>query len=139
MADTESFSSYSANTYDDELIIVICPGLHGKPPAQYEIHRSALARSPVLASYLESDAYLQGCRIYLKFGEDPAICFHVIKVYLEEGIDRYSKTRLRVSNPFLTLREGQIASESSRLFPVPKSSYHSNYCHEQSKLTLKPA
>ena len=68
------------------------------------MRRSALLRSPTLIEFFRSEDYLHGCKMLLTF-EDPAACIQIVKNYLDEGPDCYTKTRLKVH---VTLRYKMI-------------------------------
>ena len=62
----------------------------------FEVKKSTLIRSPAFARFCQSDNFLPGCHMHLTFMTDPAVCFKIAIYYLEEGPDRYNKTRLNV-------------------------------------------
>ena len=62
----------------------------------FNVQRSALMRSPVLAEFFASLDYLPGCKMNLHFMNDPGVCFEVVQAYLESGPDCYPMLRLKV-------------------------------------------
>lgn len=58
--------------------------------------RSSMMRSPLFVKFFQSEDYLHGCKMLLTFVNESAACFHILKYYLDEGPDRYTRTRLRV-------------------------------------------
>lgn len=58
--------------------------------------RSSLMRSPLFIKFFQSEDYLHGCKMLLTFVDESPACFQILKYYLDEGPDRYTKTRLRV-------------------------------------------
>ena len=58
--------------------------------------RSSMMRSPLFVKFFQSEDYLHGCKMLLTFLNESPACFQILKSYLDEGPDRYTKTRLRV-------------------------------------------
>jgi hypothetical protein len=79
----------------DETIAVTCSNEPTSTSYRFEIMRSALERSPVLAAFFKSFDYLYGCGMMLTFPEDLAVCFHAVKEYLEKGPDIYNEAALK--------------------------------------------
>ena len=79
----------------DEPIAVICSNEPKSDIYRFEIMKSALERSPVLAEFFKSSDYRYGCGMMLKFPEDLAICFHAVKDYVEQGPDIYDAAALK--------------------------------------------
>ena len=80
----------------DEFIRVDCPDMPLGVSRTFNVRRSALMRSPVLASFFASLDYLPGCKMGLHFMNDPGVCFEVVQTYLENGPDCYPMLRLKV-------------------------------------------
>lgn len=90
-----NFSRPIANTPDDDFITIHCPGeAEGHIAREFLMKRSALERSQVLYQYFQSKAYRFGCGIRLHFYQVPAVCFGLVKNYLEMGPDRYSLSHM---------------------------------------------
>ena len=53
-------------------------------------------RSPLFIKFFQSEDYLHGCKMLLTFVDESSACFQILKSYLDEGPDRYTKTRLRI-------------------------------------------
>lgn len=52
-------------------------------------------KAPEMAPILLSNHYLQGCRMLFQFPKDPHVCFLLVKRYLEDGPDRFTKAVLK--------------------------------------------
>ena len=80
----------------DEFIDIDCPDMPLGVSRTLKVQRSALMRSPALATFFASLDYLPGCKMHLHFMNDPGVCFEVVKAYLENGPDCYPMLRLKV-------------------------------------------
>lgn len=80
----------------DEIVRIKCPDAPDGTGRVIEVNRSSLLRSPALAKLIQSTHYLEGCKMIFTFLNDPAVCFEIVKHYLNEGPDCYTRTRLRV-------------------------------------------
>lgn len=89
-----SHSRFEGN--EDETISIQCPDQPRSTQHMFYMSKSAMMRSPVLANFFSSEDYLYGCKMLLTLIVDPAVCFQVVKHYLEEGPDVYNIDRLRV-------------------------------------------
>jgi hypothetical protein len=81
---------------DDDIITIKCPDDHHGTSRCFMMKRSSMMRSPAFIEFFRSEHYLHGSKMLLTFVDDPAACFQVLKYYLDEGPDCYTKTRLRV-------------------------------------------
>lgn len=90
------FNSLRNSNISDEIVHVKCPDTPDGTGKVIEVKRSSLLRSPALAKLILSTYYLEGCDMIITFLHDPAVCFEIVKNYLNEGPDRYTRTRLRV-------------------------------------------
>ncbi|KAL8743681.1 MAG: hypothetical protein Q9190_003985 [Brigantiaea leucoxantha] len=81
---------------EDDTISVVCPNDDQGTPKWFQVKQSVLRRSPTLASFFNSPDYVHGCNMTLELYLDPAVCFEIVKQYLEEGPDVYRSDRLRV-------------------------------------------
>ena len=79
----------------DEMVRIRFPRPPDGTGKVIEMTRSSLLRSPVMARLIESSHYLEGCYMILTFPNDSAICFEIVKNYLEDGSDRFTDSRLR--------------------------------------------
>ncbi|KAL2038156.1 hypothetical protein N7G274_009104 [Stereocaulon virgatum] len=79
----------------DEIIAVTCSNEPTSISYRFEIMRSALERSPVLAEFFKSFDYLYSCGMMLTFPDDLAVCFYAVKEYLEKGPDIYDEAALK--------------------------------------------
>lgn len=86
---------YSLPATDDDTLTIKCQDPQDDVGRSFNMKRSSLLRSPSLNEFFRSEDYLHGCKMTLTF-EDPAACFHILKTYLDEGPDCYTKTRLRI-------------------------------------------
>lgn len=85
-----NFSRPIANSPDDDIVHIICPGeTGGDVTRNFFMKRSALQRSEALNQFFQSKSYRFGCGIKLHFYAIPGICFCLVKNYLEMGSDRY--------------------------------------------------
>ena len=80
----------------DEFISIDCPDMPMGVSRTFNVQRSALTRSPVLAKFFLSLDYLPGCQMNLHFMNDPGVCFEVVQTFLENGADCYPMLRLRL-------------------------------------------
>ena len=94
-AGTDICSELVSWNHVDEIIAVTCSNEPTSTSYRFEIMRSALERSPVLANFFMSFDYLYGCGMMLTFPEDLAVCFHAVKEYLEKGLDIYNAAALK--------------------------------------------
>jgi len=91
-----NFSRPIANSPDDDIILIVCPGeVGGNVTRNVLMKRSALQRSEVLHQFFQSKAYRFGCGMRLHFYNVPGICFSLVKNYLEMGPDRYAKAHMK--------------------------------------------
>ena len=94
--DRQLTASFRTNPAEDETLTIKCPDAPDGTGQVFEVKKSTLIRSPAFARFCQSDSFLPGCHMHLTFMTDPAICFKIAIYYLEEGPDRYNKTRLSV-------------------------------------------
>lgn len=81
---------------DDDTVTVQCGDAHDGTNCGIIMKRSSMMRSPLFVKFFRSEDYLHGCKMLLTFGNESPACFQILKYYLDEGPDRYTKTRLRV-------------------------------------------
>lgn len=91
-----TFCCRSLPAVDDDIITIQCPEDHHGTSRCFTMKRSSMMRSPAFIEFFRSEHYLHGSKMLLTFADDPAACFQVLKYYLDEGPDCYTKTRLRV-------------------------------------------
>jgi hypothetical protein len=90
-----NFSRPIANSPDDDIIRVVCPGeVDGDVARNFLMKRSSLQRSEALNQFFQSKSYRFGCGMRLHFYNVPGICFGLVKDYLEMGSDRYTKAHM---------------------------------------------
>lgn len=85
----------SRESVPDEIINLKAPDAPEGTGKIIEVKRSSVLRSPALARLINSKHYLDGSDMILTFLYDPAVCLEIARSYLDEGPDRYTKTRLR--------------------------------------------
>lgn len=81
---------------DDDTVTVKCQDADEVSSCGITMKRSSLMRSPLFVEFFRSEDYLHGCKMQLTFVNESPACFDILKYYLDEGPDRYNKTRLRV-------------------------------------------
>ena len=84
------------NIVGDELISVTSLRLSDGTEKTLTFKTSSLKRSPCLIPFFESDDYLYGCKMHLKFKDEPAECFEIVQQYLDLGPDRYTAQSIRL-------------------------------------------
>lgn len=91
-----NFSRPIANSPDDDIILIVCPGeVGGDLTRNFLMKRSSLQRSEVLNQFFQSKSYRFGCGMTLHFYNVPGICFGFVKDYLEMGTDRYTLAQMK--------------------------------------------
>lgn len=80
----------------DDTISIRCPDKADGSTRLFQMQRSAMMRSPTLLNFFRSPHYLPNCEMLLTFFADPAACFEIVKRYLEDGPDHYSKNDIRI-------------------------------------------
>ena len=112
-----SFSRPLANTTDDDVITIACPGeVDGDIVRKFTMKRSALQRSEPLNKFFQSRHYRFACGMTLHFTQIPGACFSVVKDYLEKGPDRCNKAEMRNELSQYYTDEGKRLEIYTRLY-----------------------